>query len=341
MNNNYLIEEKNNLLDLQKQLIGLKFDFKISKNNLKQKYKNNKKDYSSELITLKNQYKSEIEIKQKSLKDAKVKFQSDYNEFKNKINSDNTINEIEKKLIISLSPITDLSYENMALENNNLKKVKRSFKKYDNKPVLTLEERKNRELNKIDYINYKVNYLNSFKCGVKFKKAEKTNKEDYLKYRCLSKEYDVIHYFMMYLKHLICVDNLGFARVIVTVFSILSLALSLSYIRAIQQVTNNWTGLFMFAFILFGLISIFNVIRLKEAYSAKSFFVIGVLLLTIVCGVVLIILTIGGIQAGIRLNRVYQGVILAAIICVGYLIGTTYILMAFFKERKQFKESMI
>ena len=92
---------------------------------------------------------------------------------------------------------------------------------------------------------------------------------------------------------------------------------------------------------MFGLISIFNVIRLKEAYSLKTFFVLGILALTVICGLVLIILTISGIQKGIRLNRVYEGIIVTAIISVGYCIGIFYILLAYFKERKQFRESMV
>lgn len=348
MDNNYLIIEKDNLIEMKKSIISLKHDFKINKANLKEEYKTNKKTYRSEINKIKQAYKKELKLNQKEYKKAKIKFNNEYNKFKKEVlakKNNDIINNTEIRLALALTPITELSYANMSNEFNKLKKVKRSYKKYDNKPILTREEKKARALNKIDYKREHDNLKKAFKCGIILEKnnlsKDKNYKDTYVKYRSLSRVYDTMHYLLSKLIYLVKVDHLSFARVIVTLFSVLSLALSLSFIRAIQQVTNNWTGLFMFAFILFGLISIFNVIRLKEAYSLKTFFVLGILALTVICGLVLIILTISGIQKGIRLNRVYEGIIVTAIISVGYCIGIFYILLAYFKERKQFRESMV
>ena len=48
MDNNYLIIEKDNLIE-KKSIISLKHDFKINKANLKEEYKTNKKTYRSEI----------------------------------------------------------------------------------------------------------------------------------------------------------------------------------------------------------------------------------------------------------------------------------------------------
>ena len=114
----------------------------------------------------------------------------------------------------------------------------------------------------------------------------------------------------------------------------MSLALSLTYIRAIKQVPNDWLGIFMFGFILFGLISIFNVIRLKEAYSNKYFFALVILGLSIICGLVMVFLCLQGISPKVKTNLIYQGIILTAVICVAYLIGIFFITKGRIKEKR-------
>ena len=96
----------------------------------------------------------------------------------------------------------------------------------------------------------------------------------------------------------------------------------------------------MFMFILFGLISIFNAIRLKEAASGKYFFMLFVLLLTIGSGLALAILCITGIQRGVKVNLVYQGVILAVVVCLGYLVGLFFITKSRIAEKRNLRNGL-
>ena len=346
-----VIKARNEVLNLKKEIIIAKYEYIINKPENKPGI--NKDEYKSEIAKLKEIKKEKISQLKEEYKAKKVEFKEKYQIFKNNVKANtknDVLSKIEEKRLLSLTPIQDLEFANVNKEFTTLKKVKRNYKKYDNKAILTNEEKRDRKLNKLDYIVEHKNVMNAYKCGLKIKKynykinkqneeVKNTYKEDVINFRCQLRFFDDLHYMNNKVKHIVKEDHLSLGRIIVTIFSVISLAFSLVYIRAIQQVVNTWTGLFMFMFILFGLISIFNVFRLKEAYCLKTLFVITILILTIVSGIILIIFTLTSTQRGIKFNLVYQGVALVCIVSVGYILGIISILSAYKREKREFEES--
>lgn len=339
-----VIKARNEVLRLKKEIIIAKYEYIINKPENKPGI--NKAEYKNEIAKLKEIKKEKIDQLKEEYKAKKVEFKEKYQVFKNNVKANtntDVLSKIEEKRLLSLTPIQDLEFVNVNKEFTVLKKVKRNYKKYDNKAILTNEEKRDRKLNKLDYKVEHKNVMSAYKCGLKLKKynykANKITKKEVIEFRCQLRFFDDLYYMNNKVKHIVKEDHLSFGRLIVTLFSVISLAFSLVYIRAIQQVVNTWTGLFMFMFILFGLISIFNVFRLKEAYCLKTFFVVGILILTIISGIILIILTLTSTQRGIKFSLVYQGVALVCIVSVGYILGIISILAAYKKEKRQFKES--
>ena len=111
MDNNYLIIEKDNLIEMKKSIISLKHDFKINKANLKEEYKTNKKTYRSEIKKIKQAYKKELKLNQKEYKKAKIKFNNEYNKFKKEVlakKNNDIINKIKLIKNIKESYLQDI-----------------------------------------------------------------------------------------------------------------------------------------------------------------------------------------------------------------------------------------
>ncbi len=275
----------------------------------------------------KTEYKKELSVAKTILKEAK----KDYKDSLKALSKNDR-----------LTTITDFSYTSIKKEYANIKQIQKQYKKYENKVHLTYSEKEDRKLNKLKYKIAKSNWYQAFKLALTNIKNNKSDnyKEELKEMRKITKFYDELYYITGKLKELVTKEHLAFGRIIITIVSLASLALSLSYIRAIQQVTTSQTGIFMFGFILFGLISIFNVIRLKEAYSSKYFFMLFVLLATLACGVLLIVYIFQGIQSGVKVNLIYQGVAVTIIICIGYIIGLVFITKQRLKDRKIYRKEI-
>lgn len=313
---------------------NLKKELKDLKNKLNLELKNNKDDKEN----IKDSYvKDKIAIIRKYkgyTKDTLKEYKIAYKEYKKLIKesyTDDKKTNLLLKLELSLSNITDLSIDNITKENSDLKKLKKQYKKYDNNPHPSVEDRKNRSLAKYKYQLAKNNFKSAYKIAIK---QAKLNDESVFDYKMLSRFYSEYIFYKGILINRLKNEPLLLGRDIIVLASILSLALSLTYIRAIKQVPSDWVGIFMFGFILFGLVSIFNVIRLKEAYSKKYFFALGILILSIICGLAMIFICIQGITPRVKTNLIYQGIILAVIICVAYIIGMLFITKGRIKEKR-------
>lgn len=332
-----LITKRIEVLNLKKKIILLKYQLKN---------------------TPAENTKSDLNEISKQLKEKNKNYLNDYKNYLNALKQAN-LSDIDYICYAHLIKIRDFSLANVKNEQTKFKQAKRNYTKYDNKPRPTKEDILARKLAYEEYKVVKADYKWLVKIAIKiatnnYKEklsnltgSKKENgeqiialKEDLRSFKCLNKVNDNLIYFGDKLKNRITKEHLLFGRDIITIFSVISLAFSLYYIRAIRQVTNSITGLFMFMFILFGLISIFNAIRLKEATSNKYFFMLFVLLLTIASGLALVILCLTGIQRGVKVNLVYQGVILAIIVCLGYLIGLLLITKSRIMEKKSLKKGM-
>ncbi len=334
---NKLLEQRTNILNLKKQVINLKYNYKNTKDGT----------ILADLNTINNQ-----------LKEAKVAYTTALRDYQEALKQEG-LSEIDYLCYANLVVVSDFSLKNLKAEQTKYRQAKRNYAKYDNKPQPTKEDLLAR---KLAYEEYKLaradyhwiskigNRMAELKCkeakanlsGDKKEVKEKliSLKEESIAYNSLNKVYDNYTYIAKRIKRRVTKEHLLFGRDIITVFSVISLAFSLFYIRAIRQVTTSITGLFMFMFILFGLISIFNAIRLKEAASGKYFFMLFVLLLTIGSGLALAILCITGIQRGVKVNLVYQGVILAVVVCLGYLVGLFFITKSRIAEKRNLRNGL-
>lgn len=190
---------------------------------------------------------------------------------------------------------------------------------------------------KITFANNKKDFLLKRKNHIdNLKKDKVNNKQEIIATKRLCLMSDKIYSFKEWIKYRFKEQPMLIGRDLVCVLSVLNLALSLAYIQAIAQISNRTSGLLMFGFILFGLISIFNTLRLKEAYSGKYYFVTSILILAAAMGISLGVVCLMGMRVGLKNSLIQKGAFQAIIISVGYIIGFIFIFIARKKEKKQY-----
>lgn len=239
-------------------------------------------------------------------------------------------------------------YSKLFAEKKALKEEKRQIGKlYHRLDTFTLE--KNYEKKKstkeeiakarIEYKKNKKSFLASRADHLKNLKQDKAkNKDEMVATRRLGTVWDKFYGLKEWTKYRFKEQPMLVGRDIVIILSVLNLALSLAYIQAIGQISNSMSGLLMFGFILFGLISIFNTLRLKEALSNKFYFVVTILILAAVLGFSLGIVCLSGMRVGLKNSLIQKGGLQAIIIAAGYVIGTVFIFIARHKEKVAHRE---
>lgn len=134
---------------------------------------------------------------------------------------------------------------------------------------------------------------------------------------------------------------LDVAKIIISITAILHLVLSRTHIRALLQLETEICGLWMFMFILLGLVALFNAIRNKEGKISTTIFSIIVLALTCLCGIMLMTFYFKGINEQEKINTaiVNQAVVLAIVMIALYAIGTVFTVIGMFKNYSKNKKS--
>lgn len=329
-------------LALKKEQINLKYAKQDEKMTIKETLYGKEKRKS--IATLKTKYKKLFIDNKKSrsnlVKEIKNKSKEYKSEYKATIETLKGSELVDYKCYSSVNRIKDFNDETFIKLSHDVISQKRYLTRIVRMKETHLVQYMKREalhdqmqlaLNKTDYKLLKKDKKDAYK-----KTLLKTNDKKKIRNEVLI--WHLIYMFGEWLQYRFKKQQLLVGRDIIVLFSCLSLAFSLNYIRAIKQVSSSVSAPLMFGFVLFGLISIFNVTRMKEALSHKFWFTFMVMLLTIGCGLGMCILCIIGMQANVKVNLIQVGLLTAAIIMIGYIIGLAFIFIARKKEKAQFKD---
>lgn len=142
------------------------------------------------------------------------------------------------------------------------------------------------------------------------------------------------------LKH----DQKRIAKYVICFAAILHLLLSNTQIQAINKLSNEICGIYMFMFVLIGFACLFNAIRLKEPSRKKIVFPMIMLILVMVFGGLLVYVYIDALmhQRNLLKSFVINGMILSIVIIALYLFGLVETIIAhvsYLKSQKKEKLS--
>lgn len=340
---NSLLEQRKAILNKSKEYVNekhqLKYDLIVAKNE-----SNDYSDYKAKKIECKKKSKALMKTIKKELKSLKVKYNHDQKEYVTQIKILMKSCEKNSDQYYELSSLAHV-YENVEYNDALVAKLahqKKVLKAHITKMVHNKEadlvkyayDKAEQDKKEIAILRLEKRYCNS-----DLKKAYKIvigRAKDRTFVRSQKSSWRIWYAFVEWLKYRFTEEKLYVGRDIITAFSAISLALSLNYIRAIKLISKSSLGILMFGFILFGLISVFNVVRLKEAYSKKFYFTTLILFASIACGIAMDIICVMNVT--IKANVVYQGVIVSLIMIFGYLIGFIFLLLARLKEIAKYKK---
>lgn len=339
-----LEKERQELISLKKELISLKYDLKYKILTIKESEKT--QQVGNKIREVKSQYLLKINDTKTRLNNSKKEYnvkEKEYLKYHNETLAALDKSSDEYAGLFNIGYIgsnNDFSYENVLMlsrkkknSKHNLKQIERTKEahlvQYLKKEAVLDEQKYN--LLKLDYLDIKREFNESYKRLVDKveDKALLRKEKTFWKYLYIFREW-LINRFKK--------DILLLGRDIVVIFACISLALSLNYIRAIKQVTNSITAPLMFAFVLLGIVSIFNVTRMHQAYSKKFYFTSAMLLLTIACGLGMSVLCLTGIQSGVKIDLIYTGVITSFVVIAGYIFALALIIIARIREIKAAKK---
>lgn len=137
--------------------------------------------------------------------------------------------------------------------------------------------------------------------------------------------------------------SLDYAKYLISLTALLHLILSSIHIKALYQLETELCGLWMFLFILTGLICLFNAIRNKKGLVSTTIFSVVMIGVTCACGIVLLNYYLTGIreQSKIEAGVVQSGVVLAIAMMVCYITGAVLTVMGMFKNYKINKKAKL
>jgi hypothetical protein len=135
-------------------------------------------------------------------------------------------------------------------------------------------------------------------------------------------------------------DQKRISKYIICFTAILHLIFSNIQIQAINKLTNEICGIYMFMFVLLGFVCLFNAIRLKTPSGRKIIFSILMLLAVIGVGGLLISVYLDALmhQNNVMVTPVVMGLVFSIIIIALYLFGLVEIIIAFATYKKSQKE---
>ncbi len=127
-----------------------------------------------------------------------------------------------------------------------------------------------------------------------------------------------------------------FAKYFISAVALMHLVLSSIQITTITVLENEICGVAMFLFILFGLVCLFNAIRLKQFTIKKMIFPIVMLLVCIGTGLWLVSIYFERLnnQQVLDHSVVVKGIVFSFIIVGCYLLGLVQTIRAYFIAKK-------
>lgn len=137
-------------------------------------------------------------------------------------------------------------------------------------------------------------------------------------------------------------DQKRIAKYIICFTAVFHLILSNIQIQAINKLTNEICGIYMFMFVLLGFVCLFNAIRLKTPSGRKIFFSILMLLAVISVGGLLVGVYLDALmhQNNVMVVPVVMGLVFSILIIALYLFGLveTIIAFAYYKKTQKHEE---
>ncbi len=135
-------------------------------------------------------------------------------------------------------------------------------------------------------------------------------------------------------------DQKRIAKYIISFTAVLHLILSNIQIQAINKLTNEICGIYMFMFVLIGFICLFNAIRLKTPTGKKIIFSIIMLVAVMGVGGMLLSIYVDALlhQNNVMVAPVIKGIILSILVIALYLFGLVETIIAYAFYRKNIKK---
>lgn len=135
----------------------------------------------------------------------------------------------------------------------------------------------------------------------------------------------------------------GVSKALIIVTALAHLVLSKIQIEALMKLVSELCGLWMFFFVLLGLVCLFNAIRNKHGKVSITIFSVVMLLLTCVCGGILISYYLDAIKNQNKLETapVYKAVALSIVVMVVYafgIVGTVFGMIKNYKINKSMND---
>lgn len=131
-------------------------------------------------------------------------------------------------------------------------------------------------------------------------------------------------------------DQKRIAKYIICFTAVLHLIFSNIQIQAINKLTNEICGIYMFLFVLLGFVCLFNAIRLKKIEGKKIVFSIIMLLAVIGVGGMLVSIYLDALlhQNNVMVTPVVMGLVLSIIVIALYLFGLVETIIAYASYKK-------